>query len=564
MRGATVEFILCDGLLPECDMHWDSFPGHTPRPFDLCKSCQARAKRNMAELELPIKGLPYRWLGEFVSEAEKRSAFTWAQGLSHSEISRATFMEYPIGEWVLSSMVSYFRQYPPDMDNWHVVNVYRGFLFSAAIVTIGLRNYLETYSVESVFLFNGRASITRVAFEIFQRLGIRVLTHETPFYQRGHHMLKPNARCWSPGPFNEFWSMWGQVPLTRPSLEKTLKWLKSRRYATGLTWYAFNAPYDSDLSPRNVLNLRQNKRMLALFTSSTDETAGDSELQGPYESQASWVQDVIDWIKDKNDVELVIRVHPHLAGNTGLGKAVDEFNFYHNIKSEIHANVRVIMPDDSMNSYALMDEADICLSFGSSVGIEMAMLGKPVVLASRAFYEDGYHILRVHSKQSLPEMLEKSLLPFSALEIQREAFRLAYYYVFKFELPFPLVSMERIMDAKLNYSVPDELVPGQDDALDHICNYLINGYPLFDFPTESELARTTAEEDAFFAELVQAKQPFSDVDYEKWLERTSRLHWIGRSIQNVLKRLPLGIGNILNSMGKAFYLPFLRRMGKKP
>ena len=24
VRGATVEYVLCDGLLPECDMHWDS------------------------------------------------------------------------------------------------------------------------------------------------------------------------------------------------------------------------------------------------------------------------------------------------------------------------------------------------------------------------------------------------------------------------------------------------------------------------------------------------------------------------------------------------------------
>jgi hypothetical protein len=561
IRGATVEYVLCDGLLAECDTHWDSFPDtNAPRPFHLCQSCQSRTKRNFASPEF---NLPHQWLGEFVSESERLRAFDWAQSLPHSEIHHASFMGYPLGEWVQSSMVSYFRQYPPDMSNWRVVNVYRGFIFSAAIVAIGLRNYLNKYSVESALLFNGRASITRVAFEIFRQLGIRVLTHETPFYQRGHLMVKPNARCWSIEPFTEFWLNWGHVPLARPALEMTLNWLKKRRYGQGLSWYAFNNPYLRSLSVRNELNLSQDKRLLALFTSSTDETAGDPELQGPFESQSSWVQDVISWVTDRNDVELVIRVHPHLAGTTGLGRAVDEFDFYSRMKTELPDNIRIIMPDDSLNSYALMDVADICLSFGSSVGIEMAMLGKPVVLASRGFYECGSQILTVDSKESLPEMLEKSLQPPSSREIRREAFRLAYYYVFKFELPFPLVSMVDVMNANLNYSSSKALAPGKDDTLDHICNYLIFGEPLFDSPTEAEHACTTSEEDTFFAELEQSSEPLRDMKYERWLQQTSRLNRIGRSVQIVLKSLPLGAGNFLNRIGKSTYLVFLYFVGKK-
>jgi hypothetical protein len=222
-----------------------------------------------------------------------------------------------------------------------------------------------------------------------------------------------------------------------------------------------------------------------------------------------------------------------------LGKAVDEYNFYQKMKGTVPANIRIVMPDEPLNSYALMDEADICLSFGSSVGIEMAMLGKPVVLASRGVYEDCSHILTVRSKQSLPEMLAKSLLPISAHEIRRGAFRLAYYYVYKFELPFPLVEMRGVMDANLNYSSLEELAPGMDDTLDHICNYLVNDQPLFDSPTKSEQSRTTSDEDAFFSELDQLAKPFRDVDYEQRLRRVSLLNWVSRSMRNLLGRPPL-------------------------
>ena len=127
------------------------------------------------------------------------------------------------------------------------------------------------------------------------------------------------------------------------------------------------------------------------------------------------------------------------------------------------------MPDEPFNSYALMDEADVGLTFGSSTGIEMAMLGKRIVLAARNFYEAGSQIISVRSRESLAEDLERSLQPFSAREVSREAYRLAYYYAFEFELPFPLVSVLGVIKFELNYRGWAALAPGRDESLDRIC-----------------------------------------------------------------------------------------------
>jgi hypothetical protein len=557
VRNATVEYIICEGLLPECDMHWDSKSDH-PRAFNLCQHCREQSKLSLSAVDLP-----YKWLGELVSHAELEHTFAWAQSLPPSELSQSSFMGYPLGDWVLATVISYFRQYPPDMTNWRVVNVYRGFLFSAAILTIGLRHYLETNTVDAALLFNGRQSLTRVALEIFRSLGIGVLTHERPEFQRGHLNLRPNAHCLSISPFSDFWRKWGQVPLTRSSLETALKWSIDRRYGRNLGWHAFNAPFASNVSVREKLNLSKNKRLIALFTSSVDEIAGDPGWQGPYESQDLWVRDVVDWARGRNDIELVIRVHPNLSGNFGIGTATAELSFYKELKSILPDNVRLVMPDDFLNSYALIDEADIGLTFGSTIGIEMAMLGKPVVLGSRAFYEDVKHFLTIDSKQSLPEILEKSLRPFSPREIRRHAFRWAYRYAFVFEVPFPLISAKGVHVAELNYDSPACLAPGLDNSLDRACNFLIKGYPLHDSPTEAELALTTVEEDAFFAELEQSPEPFRDLVYERWLWRATRLDRFARTIKNFLERLPFMSGDLFIRAGKAVYLPLFRRAVKK-
>ena len=548
LRGATVEYLLCDGLLPECDMHWDSMTNNRSRPLDICQWCQAGSKARITEMDLP-----YRWLGESITNPEREHAFAWAQSLLPTEICKATYLEYPIGEWVQSSVFSYFRQYPADMTNWRVVNAYRGFLMSGALVAIGLRRYLAAHSVDSALLFNGRQSITRVAFELLQQHGIRVLTHETPFFQPGHIMVKPNTRCWSIQPFADYWRLWGDVPLTRAALEQTKEWLIRRRYGRGLTWYAYNRSVTWDETLKQRLNLTKGKKLLALFTSSTEETAGDRELEGAYELQSMWVQDVVEWVKDRNDAELVIRVHPHLAGNSGLTRANDEFHFYEEMKATAPRNTRIVMPDEALNSYALMDEADVGLTFGSATGIEMAMLGKPVVLASRNFYEVGSQIINVRARESLQDDLERSLGSFSARELQREAYRLAYYYVFEFELPFPLVSIFGVMDVKLNYQGTEALGRGQDKSLDRICDYLLEQKPLFDPPTEAERSRSSTEEDAFFEWMDRTPDSLRDRAYERRLPLINGLKRLAQGSKNAIRKIPFGAGANLLRVGKRLY-----------
>jgi hypothetical protein len=539
-RGATVEYILCDGLLPECDQHWDS-KANSPRPLDLCHRCQATAMSSLENL-----GFAYQWLGRYVSQSERAASSAWAQGVLPAELRHASFRGKPLGQWVLSSVISYFRQYPPDMNDRHVVNVYRGFLHSAAIVATGLSNYLEENAIDSALLFNGRQSITRVALEIFQQRGIRVLTHERAEYQRGHINIKPNAHCMSPEPFKAFWNMWAQVPLNRESLDTTLNWLIQRRYGANLAWIPFNNASVSSSSLKTRFNLSQGKRLWALFTSSTDEVAGDPLMQGPYESQAAWVRDVVRWVGSREDLELIIKVHPNLGGNEYIGKAVDELRIYQEMKSVLPANVRIVLPEDSVNAYSLAEEADVGLTFGSTIGLEMAMLGKPVLVASKALYEHGSQIFTVRSKEALPGMLERCLQASTDREIQREAFRLAYYYIFACELPFPAVTVLGLYRAELNYRGPEDLAPGKDISLDHICSFLTKGSPLFDSPSAGEQSRTTADEDAFFDELARSPDYLRDFRYERRL----KLQRLTRSTRDIFRNLPFGIGDALLDLGR--------------
>jgi hypothetical protein len=195
--------------------------------------------------------------------------------------------------------------------------------------------------------------------------------------------------------------------------------------------------------------------------------------------------------------------------------------------------------------YALTDAADVGLTFGSTIGLEMAMLGKPVLLASRALYEYGSQIWTLRSQESLPEMLERCLHAVPDRETQREAFRLAYYY-FSSEPPFPAVSIADVFDVTVNKAYRDQGMWERDPALDRICGFLVNDEPLHRSPGSEERTRTTAEEDAFFDELAQKPDYLRSARYERW----SRVKQVGRSGTSLARRLPLGTGDALLNLGR--------------
>jgi hypothetical protein len=154
-------------------------------------------------------------------------------------------------------------------------------------------------------------------------------------------------------------------------------------------------------------------------------------------------------------------------------------------------------------------------------------------------------------------MLERCLQASPGREIQREAFRMAYSYLFRFEPPFPAITVVDIFQAKVNYLRPEDLAPGRDTSLDRICNFLLKGNPLSDRPTSEEQSRSTAEEDAFFEELERSPGYLRDLAYERWL----RLKSLTRSTRNLVQRLPFGVGEALLTLGRQRCHSLLGRVG---
>jgi len=496
IRGAEVKVILCDAALNECDMY---APNRESRPINLCDQCQSMAKQALDE-----SGLSYEWLGKYLSKEERQEVFDWAQTTHPHEFPTAIFRGFPVGDWVITSVVSGFRKYPIPLDDWRTVSTFRGFLYAAAITCIALEHIFELWNPDAMLLFNGRLSVTRVVFNLARLRGIRVLTHEHP-QRPGTLMLHENAACNSNKPFIDFFRHWQEIPLVHSQLTTVVRWLQERRYGLGWNKYQFTRPPLGGGKGYLSSGKQPNRKLIVLFTSSNDEFAGDSTQQTPFPSQDDWILRVVDWVARNPQHDLVIRAHPGLAGTIGFwtGRSTFHISFLESLQERLPANVRLVLPNSEISSYDLMDNADLGLVYGSTAGIEMLALGIPlVVVPGFAMYESVPSIILLDDPNKLMHIMDYAVTLKASSDYQRYAFRYIYRYYYHFQLPFTLVTMKNSSETELKYHDNEVLKQGNDPALDDICGFLLKNKALHKVPSVNNVS--SADEDRFFYALSSA------------------------------------------------------------
>jgi tetratricopeptide (TPR) repeat protein len=487
-RGATTKYVLCDGLYKQCDLYRKA---DRPRHALSCTECQSWAAQYIANLKMP-----FEWLGRYQNPSDREDTEAWASTLPPDRFWEASYQEWPIGKWVKSSIHTNLRANTIDLDDPEIIAISREFLESGAVAALALERLFETFQPDVLLLFSGRMSSTRIAFELARARGIRTLTHERSLRDEDDFLLMENTRVHDLQGQREFWDTWKDTPLTRDELETVHGYLEAR--ATDPSTNLFTTPlHDS--------NTRQTpQKTIVLFTSSEDEVAAESTYSSPFESQTEWILETASLAEEFPGVEFAVRLHPNTAGKKahlgGNQQALQEFT---QLRSQLPSNVRMVMPDEDVNSYALGKRATACVVYHSTLGLEMACQGKHVISAADSLVSD---LDFAHTAQSpnhyrtlLTEAIESAA--FFDQDVRRFALRFAYGYFFRQPIDFPLIEIEKdghSAHGRPRYQNTGELRPGNDRHLDRVCDIILNGAPVVPLPDSSQ-SRPIAAEDAWLS-----------------------------------------------------------------
>lgn len=492
IRGVDVKYVLCDGLYTECDIFWKATK---PRPKLACTVCKASVSGLMSRMLME-----YEWLSKYLILEEFEKARQWVNSLRPEMFFSAQYEDWQIGEWVRSSVHSHFRMVELDLENYEIQNTYREYLYSGIIACFGIYRILNYYNPDTLFIFNGRMSSTRIALELAKRLGVRVVVHERGFLKNSI-LLFENESCASLKPFKELWRVWKDIPLKYNELEVVSQYLNDREKGENLGWKAFSPKPQPVEDVCSQLKITMDKPIWVLFTSSEDEIIAEKR-KSAFSSQMEWILKTIEYVSGKN-VFLVIRVHPNLAGNKANGNSYQQLNMIYKIMNILPQNVRLVMPDDQISSYTLMEIATVGLTYCSTVSLEMACKGKTVVVAVESLVSDLPFVYTVDSSSSYINVLEQLMsLPIGkrSTEVMRMAFRFAYSVFFRYNIPFPLVRMLNPHVGVLTYRSLEDLKRINDKYLDRVVKIIMNEESVIPTPTENDLIRTEEDENKWFDE----------------------------------------------------------------
>ena len=298
------------------------------------------------------------------------------------------------------------------------------------------RAYLQRHKPDVIIIPNGTILEFGAVFQVARQLGLPVVTYEFG-EQRDRVWLAQNAEVMRQET-DQLWQQCKGRELDRAQLGKLQKLFSSRQRAS--LWENFarrwqGVPSQGGEQVRRTLGLDQ--RPIVLLATNV---IGDSLTLGRQvfsDSMTEWLERTIQYFAGHPEVQLVARIHPGELVTKGPSVADVVQQALPSIPEHIH----LVAADAKINTYDLVEIADLGLVYTTTVGMEMAMNGLPVIVVGKTHYRNKGFTLDPGSWEGYYELLTKVLLNPGAYRLTQkqveQAWNYAYCFFFDYPQPYP-------------------------------------------------------------------------------------------------------------------------------
>lgn len=404
-KGAKVDVIYCDGsVISNCiyNCYGDKA---------LCKMCKMYQKhlfRNIRNRQ-SITTIP---ISKFAKGNEPTlNDFTSSNKFnSITELEQIEYKGVKVGLAAFSSYLTLSRNLYPLVDNQFKDFISR-YMHMCAQTTDLVNAALEELHPQGVACFNARFICCRPIYDLCTYKQIPFCSYEVGFNTHNRinkkyfHNVMPHDLDYNTQMINDLWK--SSKKTEEEKIEISTQFFTKRRNAiasgdkVSYTTLQKNGqlPADWDTTKHNI----------SIFNSSEDEFASlgkEFKDLSLFPNQFTGIKYIFEKFGNDPSVHLYLRIHPNLKNIPySYHQKLHEF-------SGKYENVTIIPGDSPVSTYALIDNSDKILVFGSSVGFEAAYAKKPVILLGCAMYRNLGICYVPNSTDELDQLvMDKSLQP---------------------------------------------------------------------------------------------------------------------------------------------------------
>lgn len=189
------------------------------------------------------------------------------------------------------------------------------------------------------------------------------------------------------------WPRWADLALPPALVREVADDLVARFTNVGVSSHVFSTRIAQTASSvHDDLGLDRSRKTIVAFTSSLDEDIAikaykralgiddRNVLAAPFPDQLTWLGHLVELVEARGDLQLVVRVHPRESSH---GRTSGHLALLRQLFRPSPSNVRVVWPGDPLSSYDVARIADVAAVSWSSIGLELARVGTPVIATTR-------------------------------------------------------------------------------------------------------------------------------------------------------------------------------------
>ena len=143
--------------------------------------------------------------------------------------------------------------------------------------------------------------------------------------------------------------------------------------------------------------------MLALNSSWDSAALG---LHAVFQDNTDWIIQTVRFLLEQTEATVIVRQHP--AERLEIGKTTDDYRTLLTSHFGDHPRLHFIAAGDKINSYELLSRIRALVVYTSTIGIEAAANGLPVITSSNSYYSDLGFVYKARNLETYQSLLRQA------------------------------------------------------------------------------------------------------------------------------------------------------------
>lgn len=353
---------------------------------NICKECIANAALIVDSFKFPTVELD-----SFIDIEDQNKIENIVNNTTRNNFSTIVLEGVKIGEIALYQVLLRYKQSKANDFSEKAWQEYLKQLHVTLIAFWALKKIIHAHSPDRIIQYSGLYSVNSVCRELSKNNNIPNYFLHAGLNQRDRLSYLIVAKSQTFDHIKSLFKSWEEKYKEMPCLPEAIAKVTDNfiDILKSKSFLSYSQSKSESFEIRKKFNIPDGKRVIVAIMSSYDEhLAADAvgayqhHIKPLFNTQIEWIRTLIAFFSKRNDLFLLIRLHPREFPTKREKKSAVMSQHAKDVELEFQklpVNVAINWPNDKVSFYDLIEETELFLNAFSTSAREITMLGLPVL-----------------------------------------------------------------------------------------------------------------------------------------------------------------------------------------